>query len=73
MILVAPIRRRSCYCLVSVIGIEAEPVDVSIVSTIVPVMELPLRVPAKFPVTFDPLGVTNVVTQLMFRTVPDIW
>ncbi len=56
----------------NVIGIEAEPVLESSVTSIFPVIELPVKVPVKSPVTVLPPGVTNEVLHIILGDVPEI-
>ena len=51
---------------------ETNPVLVSIVISIFPVIELPLKIPEKYPVTVVPPGVTNEVLHIISGNVPDI-
>ena len=59
------------YLLVRVTGIEAEPLLVSIVIIMVPVIEFPLKVPVNLPVTVVPPGVTKEVENPKFGIVPE--
>ena len=54
-----------------VTGIEAEPVLVSIVIIMVPVIEFPLKVPVNLPVTVVPPGVMKEVENAKLGKVPE--